>query len=85
MPEDLDWKTFNGKLRKLGLAVAGGQGALKGRIFRIGHLGHVTVPTVLNAMAVLEQTLIELDRPVKPGAAVEAAQVAALKALGLAA
>jgi aspartate aminotransferase-like enzyme len=84
IPEDLDWKTFNGKLRKLGLVVAGGQGALKGKIFRIGHLGHVTVPAILNAMAVLEQTLIELDRPVKPGAAVEAAQVAALRALGLA-
>lgn len=84
IPEELDWKTFNGKLRKLGLVVAGGQGALKGKIFRIGHLGHVTVPAILNAMAVLEQALIELDRPVKPGAAVEAAQVAALRSLGLA-
>ncbi|MGZ6314292.1 MAG: pyridoxal-phosphate-dependent aminotransferase family protein, partial [Candidatus Limnocylindrales bacterium] len=62
IPEELDWKTFNGKLRKLGLVVAGGQGALKGKIFRIGHLGHVTVPAILNAMAVLEQALIELDR-----------------------
>ncbi|MGZ6274304.1 MAG: pyridoxal-phosphate-dependent aminotransferase family protein [Candidatus Limnocylindrales bacterium] len=84
IPEELDWKTFNGKLRKLGLVVAGGQGALKGKIFRIGHLGHVTVPAILNAMAVLEQALIELDRPVKPGAAVEAAQIAALRSLGLA-
>ena len=84
IPEDLDWKAFNGKLRKLGLIVAGGQGNLKGKIFRIGHLGHVTVPNVLNAMAVLEQTLIELGRPVVPGAAVQAAQVAALKSLGLA-
>jgi aspartate aminotransferase-like enzyme len=84
MPEDLDWKTFNGKLRKLGLVVAGGQGALKGKIFRIGHLGHVTVPAILNAIAVLEQTMIELDRPVTPGAAVAAAQVAALKSLNLA-
>jgi len=84
IPEELEWKTFNGKLRKLGLVVAGGQGALKGKIFRIGHLGHVTVPAILNAIAVLEQTLIELDRPVNPGAAVRAAQVAALEALGLA-
>jgi aspartate aminotransferase-like enzyme len=83
IPEDLDWKAFNGKLRKLGLVVAGGQGALKGKIFRIGHLGHVTVPAILNAMAVLEQALIELDRPVVPGAAVRAAQVAALESLGL--
>jgi aspartate aminotransferase-like enzyme len=84
IPEDLEWKAFNGKLRKLGLIVAGGQGNLKGKIFRIGHLGHVTVPAILNAMAVLEQTLIELGRPVTPGAAVAAAQVAALESLGLA-
>lgn len=84
LPDDLDWKSFNGTLRRLGLVVAGGQGALKGKIFRIGHLGHITVPAVLNAMAVLEQTLIELGRPVKPGSAVEAAQVAALQTLGLA-
>jgi aspartate aminotransferase-like enzyme len=84
IPDDLDWKAFNGKLRKHGLIVAGGQGALKGKIFRIGHLGHVTVPAILNAMAVLEQTLIELGRPVRPGAAVAAAQVAALETLGVA-
>jgi aspartate aminotransferase-like enzyme len=84
IPEDLDWKAFNGKLRALGLVVAGGQGNLKGKIFRIGHLGHVTVPNILNAMAVLEEALLELGRPVQPGAAVEAAQVAALKAMGLA-
>jgi aspartate aminotransferase-like enzyme len=84
IPEDLDWKTFNGKLRALGLVVAGGQGNLKGKIFRIGHLGHVTVPSILNAVAVLEQALLELGRPVQPGAAVGAAQVAALKAMGLA-
>ena len=84
IPEDLDWKAFNGKLRKLGLVVAGGQGNLKGKIFRIGHLGHVTVPNILNAMAVLEQALLELDRPIAPGAAVRAAQVAALEVMGLA-
>jgi aspartate aminotransferase-like enzyme len=83
IPEDLDWKTFNGKLRKYGLAVAGGQGALKGKIFRIGHLGHVTVPNILNALAVLELALIEMDRPVKPGAAVAAAQIAALESMGI--
>ena len=44
IPEDLDWKAFNGKLPEYGLIVAGGQGALKGRIFRIGHLGHVNDP-----------------------------------------
>ena len=84
IPDDLEWKAFNGKLRKLGLIVAGGQGALKGKIFRIGHLGHVTVPAILSAMAVLEQTLLELGRPIEPGAAVAAAQTAALESLGVA-
>jgi aspartate aminotransferase-like enzyme len=83
IPDDLEWKAFNGKLRKLGLVIAGGQGALKGKIFRIGHLGHVTVPNILNAIAVLEQALIELGRPVVPGASVKAAQIAALEVLGL--
>jgi aspartate aminotransferase-like enzyme len=81
LPEDLDWKAFNGTLRKLGLVIAGGQGALKGRIFRIGHLGHVTIPAILDAMAVLELTFIELGRPVEPAAAVQAAQIAALRVL----
>jgi aspartate aminotransferase-like enzyme len=84
IPEDMDWKAFNGRLRKLGLQVAGGQGALKGKIFRIGHLGHVTIPNILNAMAVLEQVSLEQGRAVEPGAAVKAAQVAALEVLGLA-
>ncbi len=84
LPDGLEWKAFNGTLRKLGLVVAGGQGALKGKIFRIGHMGHVTIPAILNAIAVLEVALIELGRPVTPGAAVAAAQVAALKSLGLA-
>jgi aspartate aminotransferase-like enzyme len=81
LPEDLDWKAFNGTLRRLGLVIAGGQGALKGRIFRIGHLGHVTIPAILDAMAVLEFTFIELGRPLEPGAAVRAAQIAALRVL----
>jgi aspartate aminotransferase-like enzyme len=84
IPAGLEWKTFNGKLRKLGLVVAGGQGQLKGRIFRIGHLGHVTVPNILNAIAVLEEALIELGKPVAPGSAVAAAQRAALDVLGVA-
>ncbi len=83
-PSDIEWKAFNGKLRKLGLIVAGGQGQLKGKIFRIGHLGHVTVPNILNAIAVLEEALIELGRPVVPGEAVAAAQRAGLEMMAVA-
>jgi aspartate aminotransferase-like enzyme len=81
VPEDLDWKAYNSELKLRGLVVAGGQGKLKGRIFRIGHLGSVEVEEVLGAIAVMEEAALRLGRPVEPGAAVAAAQRAALAVL----
>ena len=43
VPDDLDWKTFNGELRRRGVVLAGGQGKLTGKIFRLGQLGSVTL------------------------------------------
>lgn len=83
VPEGLDWKTFNGALKARGVVLAGGQGRLAGKIFRLGHLGSVTVEEILGAMSTLEIVSIETGRPVTPGAAVAAAQVAALGSLGL--
>ncbi len=76
IPETLDWKTFNGGLKRRGLVIAGGQGKLKGRIFRLGHLGSVTTDDILAAIGVLEATAIECGMDVRPGAAVAAAQQA---------
>jgi aspartate aminotransferase-like enzyme len=76
IPETLDWKTYNAGLKKRGLVLAGGQGKLKGRIFRLGHLGSVTTDDVLAAIGVLEATAIECGVAVRPGAAVAAAQQA---------
>jgi aspartate aminotransferase-like enzyme len=76
IPESLDWKTFNGGLKRRGLVLAGGQGKLKGRIFRLGHLGSVTTDDILAAIGVLEATAIECGMDVRPGAAVAAAQQA---------
>jgi aspartate aminotransferase-like enzyme len=54
--------------------LAGGQDALKGKIFRIGHLGFVSDRDILTAIAALEATLIELGATgVTPGAGVAAA------------
>lgn len=83
VPDDLDWKAFNGSLKKHGLVLAGGQGKLTGKIFRLGHLGSVTVEEILGAMSVLERVSIEAGRSVRPGAAVAAAQIAALEAYGV--
>ena len=76
IPETLDWKTFNTGLKKRGLVLAGGQGKLKGRIFRLGHLGAVTTDDILAAIGVLEATAIECGMDVSPGSAVSAAQQA---------
>jgi aspartate aminotransferase-like enzyme len=83
VPDDLDWKAFNTSLKKHGLVLAGGQGKLAGKIFRLGHLGSVTVEEILGAMSVLERVSIDAGRAVRPGAAVAAAQIAALEAFGV--
>jgi len=83
IPDDLDWKPFNADLRRAGLVVAGGQAKLTGKIFRVGHLGSVTIEEIIAAMATLEAALIGAGRDVEPGAGVAAAQRAALEAAGV--
>ncbi len=83
VPDDLDWKSFNGELKRRGLVLAGGQGKLTGKIFRLGHLGSVTIEEVIGAMSTLEIASIAARRSVRPGAAVAAAQVAALESYGI--
>jgi aspartate aminotransferase-like enzyme len=78
IPEGLDWKAFNAELRAKGLVVAGGQGKLTGKVFRVGHLGAVTVDDILACMATLEQVSAEFGRDVEPGRAVAAAEQAAM-------
>jgi aspartate aminotransferase-like enzyme len=83
VPDDLDWKAFNGEVKRRSVVLAGGQGKLTGKIFRLGHLGSVTLEEILGAISVLESVSIGAGRPVRPGAAVAAAQVAALESLGI--
>jgi aspartate aminotransferase-like enzyme len=56
------------------ITIAGGQGEMKGRVFRLGHMGYVGDFDVITALAALEQVLHELGHPVDFGAAVRAAQ-----------
>jgi aspartate aminotransferase-like enzyme len=81
IPEDLDWKAFNGEVKARQVVLAGGQGKLKGKIFRVGHLGAVNLDDILGAIGVLEEVARAFGRPVEPGAAVAAAQRAILAAV----
>ncbi len=83
VPDGLDWKAFNAEVKRRGVVLAGGQGKLTGRVFRLGHLGSVTLEEILGAMSTLEMASIQAGRSVTPGAAVAAAQVAALASYGL--
>ncbi len=78
-----DWKAVNAEVKRRGVVLAGGQGKLAGQVFRVGHLGSVTVEEILGAIGVLESVVIEQGASVEPGAAVGAAQAAALAARGV--
>lgn len=49
--------------KRFDIALAGGQDHLKGKIFRIGHLGFVSDRDILTAISALEASLIELNYP----------------------
>lgn len=59
--------------KRFDIALAGGQDHVKGKIFRIGHLGFVNDRDILTAIAALEATLQELNYDFARGAGVTAA------------
>jgi aspartate aminotransferase-like enzyme len=56
------------------ITIAGGQGEMKGTIFRLGHMGYAAEFDVVVALAALEQVLADLGQPVDFGAGVRGAQ-----------
>ena len=56
------------------ITIAGGQGEMKGKLFRLAHLGWVDESDLIVGLATLERVLVRLGVPVELGAAVGAAQ-----------
>jgi aspartate aminotransferase-like enzyme len=56
------------------ITIAGGQGEMKGKVFRLGHMGYAAEFDVVVALAALEQVLVDLGQPVDFGAGVRSAQ-----------
>jgi aspartate aminotransferase-like enzyme len=70
-PEGIDGTELLRHLRdRHGVTVAPGQGALKGKIFRIGHIGWFDVFDIAAALAAVELSLGELGAEIERGAAV---------------
>ena len=75
MPEGMDAADLTLALRERhGVTIAGGQGALKGTIFRIGHIGWYDEFDIATALSAVELVLGELGAPIERG-------VAAMRAL----
>jgi len=73
-PEGVDGDDLLRQLRdRHGVTLAPGQGALKGKIFRIGHIGWFDVFDIATALAAVELSLTELGADIERGVAVPAA------------
>ncbi len=74
-PENFDPEALRKTVKeKFGLSLAGGQQHLKGKIFRIGHMGYATAADVLQIISILEIGLKDIGVDIELGAGVKAAQ-----------
>ena len=74
-PEGIDGNELVAKVRAdHRIILAPGQGPLKGKVFRIGHLGYYDRFDMIRGLAALELTLESMGYPVQRGAAVAAAE-----------
>jgi aspartate aminotransferase-like enzyme len=71
VPDGVDGKAVVATLRdRYGVTMAGGQGDLEGKIFRIGHIGWYDIFDITTALAALELALADAGAEVERGAAV---------------
>jgi aspartate aminotransferase-like enzyme len=70
MPPEIDGQRVYSLLRdRHGVVLAGGHGALRGRVIRIGHMGYMNEFDIVTALSALEMTLVQLGhRAPTPGA-----------------
>ncbi|MFZ5642948.1 MAG: pyridoxal-phosphate-dependent aminotransferase family protein [Bacillota bacterium] len=74
-PEGIDGDDIRKIAKKeFGVTFAGGQGIMKGKIFRIAHMGFSDKMDVMIAVTALEMSLKRIGHPVELGAGVRAAQ-----------
>ena len=70
-PDGVDGTEIVSSLRdRFGITIANGQGDLKGKIFRIGHIGWFDVFDITTALAAVELTLADAGAEIERGVAV---------------
>ena len=84
VPPGLDGAAIVRSMReRSGVTAAGGQGELKGKIVRIGHIGYVDLGDVTAALSALERAVAEAGGAVEGGVAVERARAVHAEAVGV--
>jgi aspartate aminotransferase-like enzyme len=74
-PEGMDSGVIVKEMRaRFGAIVANGQGSMKGKLFRLAHLGYYDVADLFAALAALEIVLLKVGHKVELGSGVRAAQ-----------
>jgi len=74
-PEGMDGDEIAAKVRSdHSMILAPGQGPLKGKVFRIGHLGYYDKFDIIRCLAAIELTLNDMGFPVTLGSGVAAAE-----------
>ena len=72
----MDAEDFRKAIKKeFDILLAGGQDHLKGKIFRVGHLGYVNDRDIITVISAISNTLLKLGK-IKPQQAGEALVVA---------
>ncbi len=67
IPKGIEWPRLYAEMRARGIEIAGGLGGLKGKIFRIGHMGQADQNDVIATIAALERSLQKLGWKISLG------------------
>ncbi len=73
-PEGVEDKSFRSTYYENGIVVAGGLGETAGKVFRMGHMGNLSVSQVYFALDALERTLSTLGYKFETGSGLQAAK-----------
>jgi len=73
-PEGIEDQPFRSKLAENGVIVAGGLGEVAGKVFRMGHMGNLSLSQIYFAIQAVENTLASMDYSFEPKMALNTAK-----------
>jgi len=73
-PENIEDSAFRSEMKRRGIVVASTLGPIKGKGFRVGHIGNVSSSDIISTIGAIEATLKNLGYDFDYGAGLKAAQ-----------